>query len=109
MTVNTQQIQVGVTNYIEAELAKKATGFTKFAIYFMLPTITSKINNMLSTFKDNEFTNTFYDENGNIKLDEVYSAAKTAISKSGQIVVSGIIFSENDIDMLYSYITKASA
>lgn len=109
MTVNTQQIQIGITNYVETELAKKATGFTKFAIYFMLPTILDKVNSMLSTFKNNEFTNNFFDENGNIKIDDLYNSAKLAISKSGQIVAYGIIFNESDIDKLYSYITNTTA
>lgn len=109
MIVNTQQIQVGITNYIEAELATKATGFTKFAIYFMMPTILNKANSMLNSFKDNEFANSFFDENGNVKLDDVYRTAKSAINKTGQIVVSGIIFNETDIDKLYSYIANATA
>ena len=109
MIVNTQQIQVGITNYIENELAKKAPGFTKFAIYFMLPSIISKTNNMLANFKENEFTKEFFDEKGNIKIDEVYNSAKQAIVKSGQIVVYGIIFNESDIDKLYNYIASATA
>lgn len=109
MTVNTQQIETGITNYIEIELAKKATGFTKFAIYFMLPTILSRVNKMLSSLKENEFTDNFFDENNNIKIDEVYNSAKLAISKSGQIIAYGIIFNENDIDKLYNYIINATA
>ena len=50
-----------------------------------------------------------FNENNNIKIDEVYNSAKLAISKSGQIIAYGIIFNENDIDKLYNYIVSATA
>lgn len=108
MIVNSQQVQLGITNYIEKELATKATGFTKFAIYFMLPTILNKSSVLLNNFKNNELVNDFFDENGNVKIDEVYNTAKTAINKSGQIIVYGIIFNEADIDKLYNYIINTT-
>lgn len=108
MIVNSQQIQLGITNYVEKELASKATGFTKFAIYFMLPNILNKTTAIMNSFQGNELVNDFFDGNGNIKIDEVYNAAKTAINKSGQIVVYGIIFNESDIDKLYNYIVNTT-
>lgn len=108
MIVNSQQIQMGITNYVEHELASKATGFTKFAIYFMLPNIANKASTLLNSFKTNELVGDFFDVNGNVKIDEVYNAAKTAINRSGQIVVYGIIFNEADIDKLYNYIINTT-
>ena len=43
MYVNTQQIQIGVTNFIENEIAKKAVGANKFMVYFAMPIINKKI------------------------------------------------------------------
>jgi hypothetical protein len=39
MIVNTDQIRIGVRKFVEHELAHKATGITKFMIYFVMPSI----------------------------------------------------------------------
>jgi hypothetical protein len=39
MIVNTDQIRIGVKKFVEHELAHKATGITKFMIYFVMPSI----------------------------------------------------------------------
>lgn len=104
MFVNTNQIQVGLTNFIEAEIGAKATGIQKFGTYFMLPIINNKVVNFVNSFKDNEFTRDFFNTNGDVDLDALYNMSKQAIQKSGQFTVAGIIFNESDIDKLYSYI-----
>lgn len=43
-----------------------------------------------------------------VDLDQLYNRSKTAIAKSGQIELAGIIFNETDIDKLYSYIRNTS-
>ena len=100
--VTVEQIQMGLNRYVEEEIAKKATGFNKFAVYFALPSINKKIPQLINNFKD------FFDENGNINLDEIYNNAKSAISRSGQFSLYGIIFNETDIDKLYSYIKNTT-
>jgi hypothetical protein len=104
MFVNTQQIQIGVNNFIENEIAKKAVGFNKFAIYFAMPIVDKKITQYLNDFSTNELTKEMFDENKNLDLDAVYNMAKSAVQKSGQFVFYGIMFNENDIDKLYTYI-----
>lgn len=104
MIVTLQQLQMGVTNYIETEIAAKATGFSKFAIYFVLPKISSKIVDIVNSYKDNPMTKDFFADNGNVNLDEVYKSAKSAISKTGQFTLYGIIFNESDVDKLYEII-----
>lgn len=104
MFVNTEQIQIGVTNFIENEIGKKAVGFNKFATYFALPIINKKITQYLNTFSTNELTKEMFDENKNLDLDAVYNMAKSAVQKSGQFVFFGIMFNETDIDKLYTYI-----
>jgi hypothetical protein len=104
MFVNTEQIQMGVTNFIENEIGKKAVGFNKFATYFALPIINKKITQYLNNFSTNELTKEMFDENKNLDLDAVYNMAKSAVQKSGQFVFYGIMFNENDIDKLYTYI-----
>ena len=43
MLVNTDQVRIGVKKFIENELAHKATGVTKFMIYFMMPGMDKKV------------------------------------------------------------------
>lgn len=105
MLVNVQQIQRGLASYIENEIARQAAGVKKFTVYFMIPQITTKVGNVIVSLQDNDLTKDMFDENGNIELDTVYSQAKEAIRKTGQIELAGIVFNESDIDSLYSYIS----
>ena len=102
MVVNLEQIQKGITLFVEKEIAPKATGIKKFGIYFMLPTIQKTVANYLTKIK--EFMPDLFDENENVKLDEFYNQAKSAVQKTGQFEFMGIIFNESDIDKLYTYI-----
>ena len=108
MIVNVQQIQNGVMKYVENEIANKAVGFNKFAVYFILPKISNQTVELINQYKDNIMTKDYFDENGNVKIDELYNAAKTAISRSGQFTFYGIIFNEPDVDKLYSYIRNTT-
>lgn len=102
MFVNTEQVQIGISNYIEDEIAKKAVGFQKFAVYFMLP----KINELIPVYikKFSAIDLGLVDADGNIDIDSIYNMAKNAVKKSGQFTFLGIIFNETDIDKMYTYI-----
>lgn len=102
MMVNLEQVQIGVTNFIDREIGAKATGFKKFGVYFLMPTIKKTIFDYLLKIKG--FMPDMFDENNNIDLDKFYNIAKDAIRKSGQFEFMGIIFNETDVDKLYSYI-----
>lgn len=104
MIVNIEQIQNGVMKFIDAEIGAKAVGFNKFAVYFILPKVTKTVPDLVTQYKDNPMFKDYFDENGNVKLDELYNNAKSAIAKSGQFTLYGLIFTEADIDKLYEYI-----
>ena len=104
MVVTVQQIQNGLINYIEQEIAQKAVGLKKFMVYMLIPQLTNKVPTLLQQYHQNPIFMDFFDENGNVHLDSLYQTAKIAITKSGQIEYAGIIFNETDIDKLYSYI-----
>jgi hypothetical protein len=106
--VTIQQIERGVQTYIEMEIAQKAVGIQKFATYFLIPQIPKKIEQLFSKHKDGFILKDFLDENANIDLDALYNSAKTAIRKSGQIEMFGIIFTESDIDKLNEYIKRTT-
>lgn len=104
MYVNTQQIQIGINNFIDNEIGKKAVGVNKFMVYFMMPIINKKVAQYVSTYATDPLTKEMFDENGNVDIDTIYNMSKSAIQKSGQFVIADIVFTELDIDKLYNYI-----
>lgn len=108
MIVTVEQIQNAIVRFVDTEIGAKATGFTKFAVYFMLPKISRTTTELINQYKDNPMFKDYFDEAGNVKVDDLYNAAKAAITKSGQFTAYGLIFNEVDIDKLYEYI-KTSA
>lgn len=106
MFVNTQKVQIGVTNYIEQEIASKAVGFQKFATYFVLPKVNKVIEQYMIQLKDNPIVKDMFNENGDINIDELYNMAKQAVRKSGQFAVYGVLLDEGDIDKIYAYIVR---
>lgn len=108
MLVTAQQIQTGVINYVEQEIAQKAVGIKKFTVYFIMPQLNTRVAALINAAHDNEMLSEFFTDSGNINLDTLYQAAKIAIAKSGQIEYAGIIFNETDIDKLYTYIKNTT-
>jgi hypothetical protein len=106
MFVNTERIQIGVTNYIEQEIASKAVGLQKFITYFALPKVNKMVAHYMLQLKDNPILSDMFNENGDINADEVYNMAKQAVRKSGQFSVYGVILDETDIDKIYAYISR---
>ena len=104
MYVNTEQIQLGISKFIDSEIGNKAVGFGKFATYFVMPMVISKIPHYVESYSSNVLTQDMFDSNKNVDIDKVYNYAKSAIQKSGQFVWNGIAFNETDIDKLYNYI-----
>ncbi len=106
MFVNTERIQIGVTNYIEQEVASKAVGVQKFITYFALPKVNKVIAHYMVQLKDNPILSDMFNENGDVNIDELYSMSKQAVRKSGQFAVYGVLLNESDIDKIYSYIAR---
>jgi hypothetical protein len=102
MVSSIEQIQKGVREYVEREIASQATGFRKFAVHFIIPQIDKYTSDYLMKFKN--IIPDMFDANGNVRLEEVYNNAKRAIQQSGQFEFMGIIFNETDVDKLYYYI-----
>ena len=110
MLVNTDQVRMGVKKYIEHELAQKATGVTKFMIYFIMPSMDKKVTAYITKAQDNEMFEDMFDENKNICLDKVYDRAIFAAEKSGNKILLekyGISLDRSDIEKIYSYIRES--
>lgn len=109
MNISLDQLQRGVTLFIEQELAPKASGFKKFALYFAMPVVSSKIAT-LAQQASQLYPDLFVDDPPGanfIKLDTLYNHAKTAIAHTGSFEYMGIIFTEADVDTLYSCVKRA--
>lgn len=104
MIVNITQIRTGIIRFVEQEIGAKATDFDKFKINFISARLPKTIDKMFIQYKDNEFFKHYFDENGNINLDELYNDVKEAARKTGKFNLAGIIFDETDIVKLYEYI-----
>lgn len=110
MIVNVDQIRIGAKKYIEQELAQKATGITKFAIYFVIPTIDKKVVDYVGKLQTNDMLSDMFDENKCVYLDKVYDRAIYAIEKSGNKILLdkyGIALDRSDVEKLYSYIRES--
>jgi hypothetical protein len=98
MLVTNKQIENGILAFVEKEIAAKATGFKKFAVYFIMPNLKNLIPEYMNKLM---LTNT-----NDVDLDTLYNNAKIAIKKSGQFEFMGVIFNETDVDLLYRYIKE---
>lgn len=105
MVISADKAQTAIMQYLENEIARKATGLQKFASYFIIGSMSGKVDKIISKLQDNEVIKMLglFDENGNIKLDEVYAAAKQAMNKSGTVTIYGVTFNSEDVETLYNY------
>lgn len=108
MLVTQDQMHKAIMTYAEQEIAAKATGFGKFASYFLISslynhpekTVGALLNNPLIKMTD------IVTEEGHIKADELYSAARSAMEKAVSITISGITFTVPDIDHIYTILQR---
>ena len=104
--VSLPQISKGIATFIENELIVHGNGKQKFVMYFLIPQIPHKVEQLYNDYKDNMFVNDFIKPEG-IDIEELYRTSKEAMSKSGNIDLFGIILNEQDVDKLYGYITRS--
>lgn len=109
ITVTSEQIQAGLIKYIDTEIAAKATGLTKFMVYFTAPSIPNMVMAKISEYKTDPLFADMFDENGNVKLDNVYKRAKNAISKSGRVLIPKINYfiDETDVETICNLIKNS--
>lgn len=109
MIVTQEQIVGGLIRYIDNDLGAKATGLTKFMIYFIAPSLPNIVNQKLLDFKNAGIFNDMFNEAGNVNIDIVHDRAVEAIRKSGKLYINGIgyFMDEGDIDVIYNYIRNS--
>ena len=102
MVASIEQVQRGVREYVEREIASQAVGFKKFAVYFLLPQLDKYTSDYLT--KLHAIIPEMFDGTHSIHLEAFYNDAKSAIRQTGSFELMGVIFNESDIDKLYNYI-----
>lgn len=109
MIVNIDQARTGVKKYIENEIAYKASGLTKFMVYFALPSIDSTVYSYINKMKTNDIFADLFDHDGNLQLDKIYDRAIFAADKSGKIYLDkfGLSLDRSDVEKIYSYIRES--
>lgn len=104
MYVTIDNVRNGVSVFVEREIAAKAVGVQKFITYMAIPLVGGAVVKYAQAFKENPITAKFFNENGEVDIDELYNMAKNAVRKSGQFTVYGVILGETDIDKIYANI-----
>ena len=110
MKVNIEQAQRAIETYFTQEILAKALGFKKFTTAFAYGMFKNKMSKILIDLANNDLVKMteVVDDNQLIDIDLMYSVAKEAIQRSGQFEVMRIIFTESDIDKLYSILHTQS-
>ena len=104
MFVTIDMVKNGVSVFVEREIAAKAVGVQKFITYMAIPLVGDAVVKYAQAFKENPITQKFFNESGEVDIDELYNMAKNAVRKSGQFTVYGVILGETDIDKIYANI-----
>ena len=110
MKVNIEQAQRAIETYFNQEILSKAVGFKKFTTALAYGMFKDRISKILTTLATNNLVKMteVVDDNQLIDIELLYRNAKEAIQRSGQFEVMGIIFTESDVDKLYSIIHTQS-
>lgn len=99
------EIIVGVTSYVEQEIARPApSGLQKFIYYSALPFVGTTIKDMAFQYENVALSAGLVDEDGKWDLVKLKEATTEAIRKSGSFEIAGIIFREEDLSKLWSYL-----
>lgn len=108
MIVSTEQLHRAILTYAEEEIARKSNGAAKFATYFLIASLADHPEKTVGAIINNpiiQMTGVVTDD-GNIKADELYSAARIAMERSVSVTISGITFTLPDIDKIYSILQR---
>lgn len=109
MIFTVEQLHRAIMIYAEEELAAKANGVAKFAMYFLITSLYDHPEKTVGALLNNPFIGMtdLVNGDGTIKGDELYKSARTAMEKARSITISGITFSIPDIDKIYSILQRS--
>lgn len=104
MIITTDQMHRAIMTYLDAEIAQKATGLTKFATYFLISSLQDHPEKTVGLVIDNPLIKMtdVVNADGTIRADELYRAARSAMERCHNVTIAGITFAVPDIDKIYS-------
>jgi hypothetical protein len=108
MIVSAEKLHKAIITFFEEEVAAKATGFTKFATYFLISSLYNHPEKTVGAILDNpliKMTN-IVSEEGHINADDLYSAARSAMEKTQSVTLAGITFGVPDVDHIYTILQR---
>lgn len=108
MNISQDHLHRAIMTYAEEEIAKKATGLTKFSSYFLISSLYNHPEKTVGALIESPLVKMtdIINSDGTIKADELYSNARSAMEKAYSITIAGITFTISDIDKLYSIIQR---
>lgn len=100
------QIQIGIANYVQSEIAEKATGVKKFTVYAGTFLILAKIEQITKSLVNHPLINQLgiIDKNGDVDVEMLEVVMHQAMEKTGKFEFMGIIFNDDDVTALFEHI-----
>lgn len=107
--VNIDQIHAGLIKFIDTEIAPKATGFTKFMVYFFVPSLSKFLVPRYEAMRASGMFSELFTEEGNLKLEDAFARVRTAMEKTGKLMIPQINYfvDSTDVEKLYHLIKSA--
>ncbi len=110
MIVSHSRFINGIKRYISDEIASRMTGINKFAIYFILPSLDSKIEEYLKTYSTNPMFVDFFTDKG-IDIDALRTRTISALNHCDdklrlRFLDNDICIGTDDVDIVYRFIKE---
>lgn len=102
------QVKEGIIEYTQTEIINKAEGPMKFVLYTGVALLAPKLDEIYTQYKQHPVIKALgiIKENDEIDVSILYNAMKDAIKKLEKFEFMGIIFNEQDVDILYRNIMR---
>lgn len=109
MRANKEQVKTAIQIYVDRELMNKGTANQKFVTFMGASLLMNKLDSVWSTLASNEVVSMLgiVDSAGMVDVDAVINAAMSAIDRSGQVNVAGLVFNRSDIESFHRYLQEA--
>ena len=115
---NIGQVQRGIAEFIDNEIAPKLSGVTRFIVAGSGGVLVSRLPVILANPSVSGMAGTLalMDQNGEIDVDVLYTEFKRALQQAGQVTIDipipfqpplTMTFRDADLDRLYQYIRQS--
>lgn len=110
MAYSVEQIQRGVSRYLEEEFVNKMGGWQKWIFGAGAGMYIAKLNEVIGTYKTNPIVSQLgiFPDGGGVDVDAIYRAVKEQAVKSPVTfdapMLGSVTLNSADVDKLYNYI-----